>query len=110
VQLRGECLDLFIEAGFVPRGFILVHDALGHHLVDKRYSLGQGRTGCFRVAGCDRRIYSLDVGAHHGTLAGVVAASFFCLSRAFSRLCTVSQGFLQLGPSFLRAAICRSGS
>ena len=81
----------------MPRRFIFVHDAFADHFVDQRHGVGQRGSGSARIFGGNGGIDTFDVRAHHRTLRRVVAASFFCLSGAFARLCTVSQRVLQQG-------------
>ena len=91
-----EGFDLGVQAGFVSSRLVLVHDAFADHTVDDGNGRGQG--GCsFRLStALDRSIDALNEDANHGSLAGILTASFFCLSRAFSSLCTISQEFLHL--------------
>ncbi len=81
----------------MPCCFVFVHDAFADHFVDQRHGIrqrGTGSTGVFGRNGC---IDAFDIRAHHGTLRRILGAPFFCLSGAFSRLCTVSQKVLQQG-------------
>ena len=87
----GERFDFFVQSRLVPGRFILVHDALTDHSVDQRQCIGQGgaRRGC--VSGIDCRVDALHICAHHGPLAGIVAATLFGLACALTGLWTVSQ-------------------
>lgn len=95
--LRGKGLHFFIQARLVSSGFIFVHDAFGDHAVDQRQGICQRGAGCAGVSRSYGCVYALNIGAHHGSLTGILDASFFSLSGAFSSLCTISQGFLHLG-------------
>ena len=90
-NLLGKSFYFLMQTRLVSSSFIFMHDALGDHFVDQWHCLGK-RSACGRgVFGHDGCIYSLDVGSDHGTLAGVLNASSFRLTRAFACLWTISQ-------------------
>ena len=63
------------QTALVTSSLVLVDDAFVSHAVDHRYSGGEGGLGFFQVLGVDGFHDVLDVGAHHGAQAGVVAAT-----------------------------------
>ena len=90
--------DVLVHAGFMPCGLVLVHDAFADHAINDGYGAGQCGCGVGLIAGIDGGVYTLDVGANHGTLAGVLASSTFCLTGALAGLWAVCQGiFLRCG-------------
>ncbi len=78
-----EGLDVAAQTALVTSSLVLVDDAFVSHAVDHRYSGGEGGLGFFQVLGVDGFHDVLDVGAHHGAQAGVVAATLLSLFGAF---------------------------
>ena len=71
-----------------------MNDAFVCHAIQNRDSFVIGSRGLGLVFGFNGGYYLLDVGAHHGTEAGVVAAAIFRLFGAFAGLCSICQGKL----------------
>ena len=84
-------LDGSIEARLVPGSFVLVQDATVSHAIDDRHREGEGLGRRCVIARLDGRNDALDVGAHHGALAGIMTATLLRLLRALACLRAVSQ-------------------
>jgi len=77
-----DCFNGGVKSALVTCGLVLVHNAFIRHSVNDRYGLAVSILGTLLVAALDGRDNFLDVGAHHGRLARIVAASYFGLASA----------------------------
>ena len=84
-SLDSQCFHALVEPAFMPRGLVLIHNALVDHAVDDRYGVFVGRLCGGFVAGITGLDDVLDLGAHAGAQTHVVLASFLGLPGAFSR-------------------------
>ena len=76
--LRGlgrERLDALVQAGLLARCLIFMHDALVDHFVYDRHGSGECGSCSFSVVSFYGPVHALNVGAHHGSLAGVMCSA-----------------------------------
>jgi len=85
VDLQG--FQARIEAGFLPRGLILVDDALARHAVENGCGLLVCGGGTFLISGGDGLENLLARGPHCGPLTGILIAVLLGLPGPLSGLC-----------------------
>ena len=73
--LGRERLDALVQAGLLARCLIFMHDALVDHFVYDRHGFGKGGCCSFSVVSFYGPVHALNVGAHHGSLAGVMCSA-----------------------------------
>lgn len=75
------------EAAFMPSGLVLVNQSPTCHAIDDGHRRFESGLRLCLISGCNRSIHFLEVGAQHGTPAGIMFTTFFRLADTLSGLC-----------------------
>src|SRR5690606_21020272 len=84
--LAGQGFDFGIQAALMTSSLVLVNQAFVSDAIDHFNSIYISRLCSSKIAGFNGINYFLQIGTPHRAHAGVVLASFFVLTRAFSSL------------------------
>lgn len=86
-----KCLYLGVQAAFVSRGLVLVHQTFSSHAVQNRNRCGVSFRSSRFVATANSRHNTLHMSTHHRAHTSVAGTSVFCLTSTFFRLGGVRQ-------------------
>lgn len=96
--------NLSIKAAFVSGCLVLVNKTLASHVVKYWHCFFVSSIGCTLVTTGNGSENSLYHGTHHGSLARIELAGFFCLANAFACLGGISHGLSSGNRSILKSA------
>jgi len=87
-----KCANLTVETALVTSGLVLVDQALTSHVIENRYSVLERCFSSRFVTFGNCGEHTLDLGAHHRTLAGIALTAFLGLTNSLTRLCGIGHG------------------